>query len=623
MNLGAGLIMYFMVLAVGSGNADYFGGERDALIQLRESLNSSHNLHSNWTGPPCHNNNSRWAGIKCLNSHVVHVVLEGIELTGSLPTTFLQNVTYLSKLSLRNNSLFGPLPSFTNLTSLQFIFLSRNRFSGPIPQEFIDLPNLQRLRLQENGLNGSIPPFNQPTLTDFNVSSNVLEGPIPETPVLLRFPKSSFDNNSELCGKALGKLCPVAPVTPPSPTPSHPVNPEQKKGRTLKIWIIALIAVAALLILSMLVLFFLCCYRRRRSKETKEVEHPDKQTFIWVCVVTTGEQELADRKYRSTAGTDPEKNVELEFFDRSRQIFDLDDLFRASAELMGKGKVGSTYKAMLDSGLVFSVKRLKEMNGLSRKEFVQQMELLGRMKHENLAEIISFYYSKEEKLVIYEYVPGGSLFQLLHGYRGVGRVPVDWARRLAILKGIAAGLAYLHHTLSTHRVPHGNLKSTNVLIHHNDNSNYQPKLTDYGFQALLPPRKAIELLSSGKSPEAMKGKKLTHKADVYCFGLILLEVITGRIPGEFSPGNVSIDYDISEWVRSVVSQDWSTEILDLEIVSQKQEHDNMLKLTKTALECTSTVPEERPTMSEVLRRIEVEEKETQQGERGEREVEIV
>lgn len=98
-----------------------------------------------------------------------------------------------------------------------------------------------------------------------------------------------------------------------------------------------------------------------------------------------------------------------------KPIFDLDDLLRAAAEVIGRGKLGTTYKTMLECGFVVAVKRLKEMKALSKKDFVQQMHLIGNMKHENLAEIISFYHSKEEKLIIYEYVPDGSLFSLLHG----------------------------------------------------------------------------------------------------------------------------------------------------------------------------------------------------------------
>lgn len=107
--------------------------------------------------------------------------------------------------------------------------------------------------------------------------------------------------------------------------------------------------------------------------------------------------------------------MDLVFLDKDKATFDLDDLLRSSAEMIGKGKVGNTFKATLESGQVVVVKRLKATHGMSKKEFVKQMQVLGRLRHDNLIEIISFHYSKEEKLVVYEYVPGGSLFQLLHG----------------------------------------------------------------------------------------------------------------------------------------------------------------------------------------------------------------
>lgn len=132
-------------------------------------------------------------------------------------------------------------------------------------------------------------------------------------------------------------------------------------------------------------------------------------------VTETSVEWTEDRVQRSKSTGYPERNVELQFFAKTRPIFDLNDLLGASAELMGKGRLGSTYKTTLESGVIVAVKRLQEMNGLSKKEFIQQMQLLGNMKHDNLVEIISFYYSEEEKLVVYEYVQGGSLSELLHG----------------------------------------------------------------------------------------------------------------------------------------------------------------------------------------------------------------
>uniref|UniRef100_A0A803P7Q8 Protein kinase domain-containing protein n=1 Tax=Cannabis sativa TaxID=3483 RepID=A0A803P7Q8_CANSA len=223
---------------------------------------------------------------------------------------------------------------------------------------------------------------------------------------------------------------------------------------------------------------------------------------------------------------DPEKGVDLEFFDKEMPVFDLDDLLRSSAQVLGKGTLGTTYQTTLETGQRLAVKRLNDTNNeLGKKEFVQQMQFLGKTRHLNLVQIVSFYYSKDEKLVIYEFVPHGTLFELLHASR---------------------------------------------------------------------------------APEYAQGKKLSRKADVYCFGVIILEIITGKIPGEISPfsDDETTTEDLSDWVRAVVNKDWSTDILDVEIISAREGHDEMLKLTEVALECTNEVPENRPTMSEVLLKIE-------------------
>ncbi|PIA31550.1 hypothetical protein AQUCO_04900091v1 [Aquilegia coerulea] len=565
---------------------EFYPGERIALIQLREAVKSPViDLHSIWIGPPCHNSDSNWVGITCSNSHVISIVLNDFQLRGELPSTFLQNITYLKLLSFRNNSLLGPLPSLSGLVHLDFVYLSHNLFTSSIPLDYITLPNLIALELQENILTGNIPPFDQPTLTDFNVSYNSLQGAIPQTPTLQKFSSSVYYNNLQLCGKPLANACPPPPInaSPPSNRP--------KAKKKLSVWNIILIAVSTALLPFLVMLVFVCYFRKMSLLNGHETDD-DKSG------------DLAEKKMKNTGGEpDPERRVELQFFDKERPMFDLDDLLRASAELMGKGKLGSTYKVNIETGSTIAVKRLKEMNGLEKKAFVQQMQLLGKMRHENLVGIVSFYYSKEEKLVVYEYVPcDGSLYELLHEARGTaGRFPLSWSTRLSIVKGVAEGLAYLHESLPSHKVPHANLKSSNILVsHHSNSNNNQIYLTDFGFLPLLTTRKAaLDKLSVGRSPEFVHGKKLTHKADVYCFGIVLLEVITGRLVPPQRHDDTSMD-DLSDWVRSVVDNDWSTDILDLEILATKEAHSEMLKLAEIALECTSEEPEKRPKMDQVL-----------------------
>ncbi|XP_024030027.1 probable leucine-rich repeat receptor-like protein kinase At1g68400 [Morus notabilis] len=576
---------------------EFYPDERDALIQLRDSVTSNLDLHSKWTGPPCHENDTNWVGISCSNGHVVHIVLEGIELKGSLPSTFPQNITYLTKLSFTNNSLSGHLPNLSNLFDLEYVSLSHNTIWGPIPLEFIQLPKLNTLQLQQNYLYGEIPPFDQPTLTVFNVSYNHLGGQIPNTSVLQKFPNTSYGNNPGLCGTPLENPCSFPPPPPSPPSPIPPVSPPNNK-RSLGSRDVILIAVAAGFIPILVVLGFLFYYkvvhRREKKKEIRSGE---------ICNGIAEERMPSSPKSRR----DPELSVELEFFDKEMPAFDLDDLLRSSAEVLGKGTLGTSYKTTLETGQNLVVKRLKDMKELSKKEFVQQMQLLGKKRHENLARIVSFYYSKDEKLVIYEFVPDGTLFELLHENRGVGRVPLSWAERLSIIKDIAKALTFLHHSLPHHRVPHANLKSSNVLIQRNPQNCCHSKLTDFGFLPLLMSSSKSSdnrMLAVANSPEYAQGRKLSHKADVYCFGVVLLEIITGRIPGEISPVSQETMEDLSDWVRMVVNTDWSTDILDVEIVNAREGHDEMLKLTEIALECTDDVPEKRPKMSEVLQRIE-------------------
>ncbi|XP_039011855.1 probable inactive receptor kinase At3g02880 [Hibiscus syriacus] len=554
---------------------EYYPSELEALLRLRDAIGSP-NLYSNWTGIPCMNNQSRWGGVACSEGHVVHLVLDGVRLAGSLPPLLLKNLTLLTKLSMRSNSIDGPLPDLSDLVHLEYVFLSHNLFTGSIPFHYVRLPNLKKIELQENYLQEEIPPFDQQSLVTFNVSYNSLQGPIPQTDVLQGFPDSSYEHNSGLCGSPIKKQCPV----PPSPSPSPTHGGKKSPGTRDLAFIIAVSALVPFLV----ILGFLWYYRKVHRKETA------KNT------------ELDERSSQRKA--DPEREAELEFFDKNMPAFDLDDLLRASAEVLGRGKLSTTYKASLEAGVVVTVKRVKDMKGLSNKEFVQQMQLLGKLKHENLVQIVSFYNSKEEKLLIYEFVPGTSLFELLHESRGSGRIPLNWGTRLSIIKGVAMAMNYLHQHLPNHKVPHANLKSSNVLIHRQGQSqNYHTRVTDYGYYPLLSSRISLEKLAISRSPEFCQGKKLTNKADVYCFGIIILEIITGRIPGDEGDEERELG-ELSEWVRDVVNNDWSTDILDVEILGTREAHDEMLKLTNLALECTAAAPEERPKISEVLRRIE-------------------
>lgn len=259
---------------VASGNRSrqqvLYVSEAADLIQLRNSFSPPLILYANWTGSPCSTNGSQWFGITCHNSRVVGVSLPGLQLSGSIPSTALQNLWYLASLDLSNNALYGTLPTFQGLINLRDVSFASNQFSGAIPLEFVALPNLAQLELQDNKLNGTIPAFDQQALTRFNVSYNHLEGRIPSNPVLQGFPTTSFAYNLQLCGRPLSNPCssPASPA-PPSGQPGTAAS-SLSSGKPLRSWAIVLIVISALAVVCMVTFCFLFCLKRRSKKATRK-----------------------------------------------------------------------------------------------------------------------------------------------------------------------------------------------------------------------------------------------------------------------------------------------------------------------------------------------------------------
>ncbi|XP_062205365.1 probable inactive receptor kinase At3g02880 [Phragmites australis] len=582
--------------------------ERRDLLVLRDTLRSALDLHSNWTGPPCHGGRSRWHGVSCDgDGRVVGVALDGAQLTGTLPRGALRGVSRLATLSLRGNALHGALPGLDGLDRLRAVDLSSNRFSGPIPVGYAtSLRSLVRLELQDNLLNGTVPSFEQRGLVVFNVSYNFLQGEVPGTRALRRFPVSAFDHNLRLCGEAVNAVCREGPPSAagsssdnPAVRPANDIDRAARKPMRFRLatWSIVVIALIAALVPFAAVLIFL-----HHKKKTREVRLGGR-----AGAAVTGAGDIKDKAEQGrgsgSRSTDSGKSVELQFFRADRASFDLDELFRSTAEMLGKGRLGITYRVTLDAGPVVVVKRLRNMAHVPRRDFTHTMQLLGKLRHENVVDLVACFYSKEEKLAVYEHVPGCSLFQLLHGNRGEGRTPLPWPARLSIAKGVARGLAYLDQSLPyLHRPPHGNLKSSNVLILFAAKSKQQqqvvPKLTDHGLHPLLPHH--AHRLAAAKCPEFARGggRRLSSRADVYCLGLVLLELVTGKVP-------VEEDGDLAEWARLALSHEWSTDIIDVEIVGDRGRHGDMLRLTEVALLCAAVEPDRRPKVQDVVMMIDV------------------
>uniref|UniRef100_A0A6N2K6P6 Protein kinase domain-containing protein n=1 Tax=Salix viminalis TaxID=40686 RepID=A0A6N2K6P6_SALVM len=607
--------------------------DTDALTLFRLQTDTHGNLLSNWTGQNACGFPTAWLGVGCSASgRVVSLSLPSLSLRG--PITSLSLLDQLRLLDLHDNRLNGTISPLTNCTHLKLLYLAGNDFSGDIPPEISSLNRLLRLdlsdnnihgkipvqltnltalltlRLQNNELSGHVPDLSTsfPDLKELNLSNNELYGRLPDN-LLKKYGDRGFSGNEGLCGSIPLPVCSFTgneqPVDSDQTVPSNPSSMPQtpllgkdksQSHKGLSPGAIAAIVIANCLRITVVEIEVVV----RASKAGSESGKRRKSGSSY-----GSEKRVYANEGGDSDGTNATDRSKLVFFDRRKQ-FELEDLLRASAEMLGKGSLGTVYKAVLDDGGTVAVKRLKDANPCARKEFEQYMDVIGKLKHLNIVRLAAYYYAKEEKLLVYDYLPNGSLYSLLHGNRGSGRIPLDWTTRISLVLGAARGLAKIHEEYSASKIPHGNVKSSNVLL----DKNGVACISDFGLSLLLNPVHAIARLGGYRAPEQAEIKRLSQNADVYSFGVLLLEVLTGRAPSEYpSPTRPRIEddeqaVDLPKWVRSVVKEEWTSEVFDQELLRYKNIEEELVSMLHVGLACVVPQPEKRPTMAEVVKMIE-------------------
>nr|XP_043628409.1 BRASSINOSTEROID INSENSITIVE 1-associated receptor kinase 1-like isoform X2 [Erigeron canadensis] len=536
--------------------------EGDALYAFKEKFTDPTNVLQSWdqTLPnPC-----TWFHVTCNpENNVIRVDLGGANLSGQLAPD-LGQLTNLQSLALYNNNITGNIPSeLGNLTRLSSLDLYQNQLDGDIPATLGKLQKLRSLRLNNNKLSGTIPDSLTTiyTLQVLDLSFNLLSGRIPVNGSFTNFTDLSFRNNTQLIFPTPVGLAPA----PNSPSPSG--------GNDNTAAIAGGVAAGTALLFGTLIAL-----------------------AFWQC------RQPPDRFFDLPAEEDPENHLgQLKRFSL-RELQVATDSF-SKKNILGRGGFGKVYKGRLTDGSLVAVKRLKEERKYGDElQFQMEVEIISLAVHRNLLRLIGFCMTPTERLLVYPYMVNGSVASCLKG-RPNTKPALDWATRKRIAVGTARGLAYLHEHC-TPKIIHRDVKAANIML----DEEFEAVVGDFGLARLLD-WKATHVTTAVRgtighiAPEYISTGRSSEKTDVYGYGVMLLELITGQQAYDLARLQKDESVMLLEWVKGLLQDKKLETLVDAELEVDVV-NDDVEKLVQIALLCTQEIAMERPSMSEVIRMLE-------------------
>nr|GMD00231.1 protein STRUBBELIG-RECEPTOR FAMILY 2 [Ipomoea batatas] len=551
-------------------------------------------------GDPCE---ELWTGVGCSGSSVVQIKLEGLNLTGILGFQ-ISNLQHLKQLELSSNNIQGEIPHdlphnlthlilacnnfnnsipdfLTSLKHLQQLDLSHNNFTGDLPSSFKDLKNLTSLFMQSNSFTGSVINLSGLSLIDLIGGNRFDRGgnyspwnfPLDVVPS-----EKNISSPPTMQSSAIKKNISTSssPPTMQSSTiaknyASHTKGGEYKGKRYGSEALVAVVIGATLLAICA-VLFIVVRIHRSRNQMligsvctencirclTKDCSSTVKEDSQFSSQISSPQLispwQLQPVSRRSFANT-----CKVPICSRFYTISELQLATNNFSEenLLGEGSLGSVYKAEFPDGQIFAVKNINtvELSLQEEENFLDVVRTASRLRHSNIVALSGYCVGYGQHLLVYEYVRSVSLQDALHD---TGFIPLSWTLRLRIALGTARALNYLHSSCVP-PIAHNNLKAANILL---DEDN-RPKISDCGLVNLRPlttnavKLKASEMAISDSGyvpPEHVQGGLGNTKADVYAFGVLLLELLTGKQP--FDSSRPRYEQSLVEWASSRLDDKW-------------------------------------------------------------------
>ncbi|XP_010555311.1 PREDICTED: protein BRASSINOSTEROID INSENSITIVE 1 [Tarenaya hassleriana] len=497
------------------------------------------------------------------------------------------NNGYMMFLDMSFNMLSGFIPK--EIGSMPYLFilnLGHNNLSGYIPEEIGDLRGLNILDLSSNELKGAIPQTMSALtmLTEIDLSNNLLSGQIPEMGQLETFPPAKFMNNSGLCGYPLPR-CDAGDAGSSS---------RHQKSHRRQASLAGSVAMG--LLFSFFCIFGLIIVGIEMRKRQKK-----KEAALEMYTEGHSNSGTANTSWKLT-GAREALSINLAAFEKPLRKLTFADLLEATNgfhndSLIGSGGFGDVYKAQLKDGSIVAIKKLIHVSGQGDREFTAEMETIGKIKHRNLVPLLGYCKVKEERLLVYEYMKYGSLEDVLHDPKKSG-VKLNWAARRKICIGAARGLAFLHHNCIPHII-HRDMKSSNVLL----DENLEARVSDFGMARLMSAMDthlSVSTLAGTPGyvpPEYYQSFRCSTKGDVYSYGVVLLELLTGKRPTDSADFG---DNNLVGWVKQHAKLRIS-DVFDQELMKEDPGLEiELLQHLKVACACLDDRPFRRPTMIQVM-----------------------
>ncbi|KAL4353669.1 hypothetical protein GQ457_06G006890 [Hibiscus cannabinus] len=481
-------------------------------------------------------------------------------LTGFVPSE-IGGLNMIQAMDFSSNKLSGDIPfTIGDCSSLLYLDMSRNFFLGSIPNSLDKLKGVEYIDLSSNNLTGNIPASLESLrfLQFLNLSRNQLSGEVPKAGIFGNSTAVFLSENLKLCGGV------------PELGLSKCDSPGKKSGGSrLRIVLIASFASVAFIIASVLVFWFV---NRKKDPGLGQVK-----------------QEVDS----------PEKYPMFRQHDLKRATGNF-----SSEYLIGEGSFGSVYKGVFSDGSMAAIKVFKMGIHGASKSFLAECEALRSIRHRNLVKIISACSTGDFKALILKFMPNGNLEQLLHPRSEDSEVvkALDMNRGVKIAQDVASALEYLHHECET-PVVHCDLKPSNVLL----DEEMSAHVTDFGLARILLKNSPNAHLSSSlglkgsigyMAPEYGMGAGVSTGADVYSFGIVILEMFTRKRPVD---NMFSGDMDLQKWVSMHLPGNFR-DIVDHELKKNEWQpayDDGIGRMLKIGLMCARKSPEVRPNMREV------------------------